>query len=400
MTTIALHQQARKMQVFYWILFFEMLFIWLIAGLAMVIGSGYIIVEMDTSWKWASILLIPIGLWSIWKSSKIASNLIQRNNQESTYELHLDRIIHLERNSKNDKLTTVTIPFTTINQALVSFYLKNDYHLYKPTALNEPVQQVKICPMIVLRYSEHGSTHLTCIRFIEDSEIDPWLKTLHENKVQLEFSIRLSSSNLTTNNYILDILDDEVTKRPFIYSGNFAEQMLEIMSEKEKVKTEEDRLERERMLEEEAEQERFEKYIAENGPVKVGKTAWLTFILHPILAAWLLLSAQFGWFTEILNYLPFLVLLFLAIIFFTRVERLAFRQIIFYWVTHFVAWVWWILIYESGTPPRILYAETMASIVLLPLWVVAPYFIAKKTRKLLRTWEYNRNKKMQQDKNA
>lgn len=188
-TTELIHELRQpKIQPWYWILMWEVYFIVVLVGLAMMIGPFLLLYGWRNGWVYASFLLTVPGFFIVRGTVRLWAQQLWMNRHRDTYRLYPERLEYdaWDLASREKREGSVALPH--IRRVLYGYSVLEGYHLYKPSTFTEQVPQTYAVPTLTMEYSDGWNPGKLSIPMMLNKDISVWLTQLRSHHIPLYYS--------------------------------------------------------------------------------------------------------------------------------------------------------------------------------------------------------------------
>jgi len=211
---------VKQADPFIWAIIFTIMLIAIIAGVVMSWGPIYLVLKNPFKGSYILLLLIPIGLWIIWKLVLKLSDMIQTNRYRSSYELESDcvRLFNWDLEGYR-QLKETKILFSEMSFAAITMYVLENNQLYSKKQLYEHTPKIAMLPLLNFISDKGSSMKVEHIPFYGDAKLNHWLEVLKDKGIPIYFSeIPLQ---LDDKNAALDFFRENDWMIPYVFNKSW-----------------------------------------------------------------------------------------------------------------------------------------------------------------------------------
>ncbi|MDU5142312.1 MAG: hypothetical protein E6230_09010 [Paenibacillus dendritiformis] len=188
-TTELIHELRQpKIQPWYWILMWEVYFVVVLVGLAMMIGPFLLLYGWRNGWVYASFLLAVPGFFIVRGTVRLWAQQLWMNRHRDTYRLYPERVEYKAWDPASRGKREGSIALADIRRVLYGYSVLEGYHLYKPSKFTEQVPQFGMVRTLTLEFSDGWKPGKLSVPMMRNDDILAWLAQFRSGHIPLYFS--------------------------------------------------------------------------------------------------------------------------------------------------------------------------------------------------------------------
>lgn len=378
MSEILLEQKERKMRPQWWVLTFSVYVIGLLIGAGLMIGPLFLVVMFPSIGIYLTLLAIPLGVYIFRKVLSALQGRIWVNTHLSEYLLYDDRVEYTVWDPKVREKKEGVVPLSAVTELYYGMHVFHYNYTYRPTKLNEPLQQLELLPMLYLVHHHQFQRQMLAIPFTNVVEANRWLEIVAKE----EKPLWLTSVTSLHDYYVGDVpeeLSGDIHLERARFDGNidvaYRPYMAKITQQQaeEAAKQRPPEEQRQRLKEEQKKRRAFP---------GIGRLAWLVFPLQYAGGLLVVRLAAEGKINPEGLALPLLLIGVCGLLFFLLVKWMKWPQILIYAVVSLISFLF-VDTSEVETDPSYVASSMLLGIsVFSPLLLSVIYVIVRSIRSL------------------